>query len=229
MQDPVLAAQCDALNQAVRQKRVPKAQRGEARRLLGAAFAFEAPLHEAPLLEAPLLEAPLLEAPLLEAPLLEAPLLEAPLLEAPLLEAPLLEAPLHEAPLHEAPLQDCEDAPEALPEAERRTRIAGLIDAIEVLLRSSSPSAEAFSPLTSRRRIDPVRIRCARPLSPRGVAAVAARYLDMGKKLDERVEWMWARCKQNNLEPKREMTAREKAAEEFSGDDLEFVWGKKRL
>ena len=184
MQDPVLAAQCDALNQAVRQKRVPKAQRGEARRLRGAAFTFEAPLHE---------------------------------------------ASLHEASLHEASLHDGEDAPEALPEAERRTRIAGLIDAIEVLLRCSSPSAEAFSPLTSRRRIDPVRIRCARPLSPRGVAAVAARYLDMGKKLDERVEWMWARSKQNNLEPKREMTAREKAAEEFSGDDLEFVWGKKRL
>lgn len=169
MQDPVLAAQCDALNQAVRQKRVPKAQRAEARRLLGAAFAFEAPLHEV------------------------------------------------------------EDEPEALPEEERRIRIAGLIDAIEVLLRSSGPSDATFRPLTLRRRIDPVRIRCARPLSPRGLAAVAARYLDMGKKMDERVEWMWARCKQNQLEPKRELTARDKAAEEFSGDDLEFVWGKKRL
>jgi hypothetical protein len=167
VQDPVLAAQCDALNQAVRQKRVPKAQRAEARRLLGAAFAFEATPDEG----------------------------------------------------EEAPLDD----------EERRGRIAALVDAIEVLLRSAGGAESTFRPVTSRRRLDPVRIRCARPLSARGLAAVAARYLDMGKKMDERVEWMWARCKQNQLEPKRELTAREKAAEEFSGDDLEFVWGKKRL
>ncbi|MBT9556154.1 MAG: hypothetical protein IV100_09005 [Myxococcales bacterium] len=167
MQDPVLAAQCDALNQAVRQKRVPKVQRAEARRLLGAAFAFEAALEED----------------------------------------------------NEAPQVD----------DDRQARIAALIDAIEVLLRSAGGPADTFRPVTSRRRLDPVRIRCARPLSLRGLAAVAARYLDMGKKLDDRVEWMWARCKQNQLEPKRELTAREKAAEEFSGDDLEFVWGKKRL
>lgn len=167
MQDPVLAAQCDALNQAVRQKRVPKAQRAEARRLLAAAFAFEAPPDEG-----------------------------------------------------EAPPPDDE---------ERRGRIAALIDAIEVLLRSAGGLDFVFRPVSLRHRLDPVRIRCARPLSARGLAAVAARYLDMGKRMDERVEWMWARCKQNQLEPKRELTAREKAAEEFSGDDLEFVWGKKRL
>ena len=102
-----------------------------------------------------------------------------------------------------------------------------LIDAIERLLRSSG--GPALRPLRAQKRLSargPIRI--GRLVRPSQFAAMASRYLDVGKRNDARVEWFWKRCEQNQQGLKKERSVTERAAEEFAGEDLEYVWGRRR-
>ncbi len=110
-----------------------------------------------------------------------------------------------------------DDAPAAL--------LATRADEVEALLRT----ANAHRPRRLRhleRRMDPVKLRAARGVSP--FALRADRFLAVGQSFEKRVDWMWERCKRSAEPLRKEPSVQERAAQEFGVDDLEFVWGRKR-
>ncbi len=101
-----------------------------------------------------------------------------------------------------------------------------LAERVEALLRDTGEAQPLRLPRVLAAPFDPIRLRAAQRTSP--FALRADRYLAVGVRFDARVEWMWQRCKRSSEGPRREKSAQERAAKEFAGEDLEFVWGRKR-
>ena len=79
--------------------------------------------------------------------------------------------------------------------------------------------------MTQLETYTPVRLRFA--VSHSRVRELHRRYLEKAERLERIVDWFWARCAPD-AEVARERTIQEKALDEFTGEDLEFVWGRKK-
>ncbi|MEC8025991.1 MAG: hypothetical protein VX223_18810 [Myxococcota bacterium] len=75
---------------------------------------------------------------------------------------------------------------------------------------------ETFSPIRLRFAVSHTRIR-----------DLCCRYFEKADRLDRIVEWFWARCAPEDTVA-RERTIQEKALDEFTGEDMEYVWGRRR-
>lgn len=83
-----------------------------------------------------------------------------------------------------------------------------------------------FEPLTVRLAPAwPVQIRFAvrQPLLDRHQLT----WQTLGDRMESVVDWFWERC-QPAAEVTRELTVEEKALAEFVGEDLEYVWGRRK-
>jgi hypothetical protein len=72
----------------------------------------------------------------------------------------------------------------------------------------------------------PVRLRFA--VSHLRVRQLHERYLGRAERLEAVVAWFWQRCAPEH-EVTRALSVQEKALDEFAGEDLEFVWGRRKI
>ena len=72
----------------------------------------------------------------------------------------------------------------------------------------------------------PVRLRFA--VSHLRVRQLHERYLGRAERLEAVVAWFWQRCAPEH-EVTRDLSVQEKALDEFAGEDLEFVWGRRKM
>ena len=74
--------------------------------------------------------------------------------------------------------------------------------------------------------MSPVRLRFA--VSHLRIRQLHERYLGRAERLEAIVAWFWQRCAPEH-EGIRELSVQEKALDEFAGEDLEFVWGRRKI
>ena len=108
--------------------------------------------------------------------------------------------------------------------AEQDAELQRLARKVEALVYPLDPkwSPQLLRNVTSW---SPVRVRFA--VSHSRIRSLHEQYLGKAERLEAIVAWFWQRCAPEN-EVARDLTIQEKALDEFAGEDLEFVWGRRK-
>ena len=91
-----------------------------------------------------------------------------------------------------------------------------------------SPSGSTYTPLAIRleHAFWPVRLEGA--IDPRLVRKIVSTYTALIDRLEAGVYWFWEQCGESPVGRAEAKTPSERALDEYGGEEMEYVWGRKK-